>query len=106
MGFEHGLSFEPALNSSTLQHLLSCLKSPSTWLLIQAEQKEESHLLSYAYGVGTPLIWEEDFLVDLSDQKIYLLIHTATGEQEQAVLAWLQRCLHSSGLFKAELQEL
>ncbi len=106
MGFEHGLSFTPPLDSPTLERLLTCLKSPPTWPLVRAEQDEKTNVLRYAHAAGVPPVWGEDFLVDLSNQKLYLLLHTASGEQEQAVLVWLQHCLHTSGLFRAELQEL
>jgi len=106
MGFEHGLSFTPPLDSSTLARLLTHLKSPQVWPLVRAEQHGETYVLRYTHSAGVPPVWEEDFLVDVSDQKLYLLLHTAKGDQEQAVLGWLHHCLHTSGLPTAELQEL
>jgi hypothetical protein len=106
MGFEHGLYFAPPLDSPTLERLLTCFKSPPTWPLVQAEQDGKTCVLHYAHAAEMLPVWEEDFLIDLSDQKLYLLLHTATSEQEKAVLEWIQHCLHASGLLKGALQEL
>lgn len=106
MGFEHGFSFTPPLDSSTLACLLTHLKGPQVWPLVRAERAGGTCVLRYAHSTGVPPVWGEDFLVGVSNQKIYLLLHTATGEQEQAVLGWLHYCLHTSGLPTAELQEL
>ena len=95
----------PLLDSLTLEHLLTCLKRPPTWLLLRAEQNGQTHVLRYAYATGVPPVWEEDLLLCLSHQKLYVLQHTATEEQGQALLAWLQDCLHTSGLATAEFQE-
>ncbi|WP_019949530.1 hypothetical protein [Hymenobacter aerophilus] len=105
MGFEHELSFAPPLDFPTLQRLLTCLKRPPTWPLLRAEQDGQTHVLGYAYAAGVLPVWEEDFLLCLTNQKLYLLLHTVTGEQEQAVLAWLQDCLHTSGLATVEFHE-
>jgi len=61
--------------------------------------------MSYVFAAEKLPDWEEDFLVNLSAQKLYLLLHSATNEQEQAVLTWLQSCLHASGLFGLVFQE-
>jgi len=89
-----------------MQRLLTCLKRPPTWPLLRAEQDGQTHVLRYAYADGVLPVWEEDFLLCLTNQKLYLLLHTATGEQEPEVLAWLQDCLHTSSLATAEFQEL
>jgi hypothetical protein len=105
MGFEQEMSFTPPLQDSTLECLLTCVKSPPTWPLVRAEQAGETHVLRYALAAAGPLHWEEDFLIDLSNRRLYVLLHAATGEQEQAVLGWLQGCLHNNGLFGLEFQE-
>ena len=105
MGFEQVSSFTPPLDSLTLEHLLTCLKRPPTWPLLRAEQDGQTHVLRYAYAAGVPPVWEEDFLLCLSHQKLYVLQHTATGEQGLALVAWLQHCLHTSGLATAEFRE-
>ena len=58
--------------------------------------------MSYVFAAEKLPDWEEDFLVNLSAQKLYLLLHSATNEQEQAVLTWLQSCLHASGMTVAD----
>ena len=105
MGFEHESSFTPPLDAPAMERLLTCLKRPPAWPLLRAGQDGQTHVLRYAYAAGVPPVWEEDFLLCLSNQKLYLLLHTATGQQEPAVLAWLQHCLHTSGLATAEFQE-
>ena len=105
MGHEHEASFQSPLDFPTLERLLTLLKRPSAWQLLGAEQEGQTHVLRYAYVPGVPPMWGEDFLVYLSDQKLYVLLHTATGKQEQAVLGWLKDCLHTSGLFGLEFQE-
>lgn len=80
MGFEHELSFTPPLDFPTLERLVTCLKNPPNRPLVRADEDRETHLLHYAHAAGAPPVWEEDFLVDLSNQKLYLLLHTATGE--------------------------
>ena len=106
IGFEYGLSFTPPLDSPMLKRLLTSLENPPTWPLVRAEQDREAPVLRYAHAAEVPPVWKEDFLVDWSDQKLYLRLHTATGEQAQAVLAWFQHCLHTSDLFRTEFQEL
>lgn len=105
MGFEQESSFTPPLDSPTLEHLLTCLKRSPTWPLLRVEQDGQTHILRYAYAVGVSPLWEEDFLLYLSHKKLYVLLHTATGEQELAIIAWLQDCLHTSGLVTAAFQE-
>lgn len=104
MGFEHGVPFTPPLDSSCLERLLTCLQSPQVWPLVRTEQHGATHVLRYAHSAEVSPVWEEDFLVEVSEQRLYLLQHTAT--QEQAVLSWVQRCLHTSGMPMIELQEL
>jgi hypothetical protein len=104
MGFEHQVSFTPPLASPTRERLLTCLKNPPAWPLVDAQPNGNAHMLRYAYAAGVTPVWGEDFLVDLSDQKLYVLFHT--GQQEQAVLGWLQHCLQTSGLLGAAFQEL
>lgn len=105
MGLEHESSFTPPLDFPALERLLTCLKRPPTWPLLRSGQDGQTHVLRYAYAAGVPPAWEEDFLLCLTNQKLYLLLHTAIGEQEQAVLAWLQDCLHTSGVAPAEFQD-
>lgn len=104
MGYEHEVFFTPPLASSARERLLTCLKSPPTWPLVEAQQNGNAHVLRYAYAAEVEPMWGEDFLVDLSDQKLYVLFHT--GHQEQAVLGWLQHCLQTSGLSGVAFQEL
>jgi len=91
MGFEHGASFTPPLGSPSLERLLACLTSPAVWPLVRAEQHGERHVMRYAYSAEVPPVWEEDFLVEVSNQRLYLLQHTAA--EGQAVLSWIHRCL-------------
>ena len=105
MGFEQELSFASLLDSPTLERLLACVKIPPTWRLVRAEQEGETHILRYVLDAGKIPKWEQDFLVYLSEQKLYVLVHSATGDQEEEVLGWLQKCLHTSGLFGLEFQE-
>ena len=106
MGYEYELSFTPALDSRSLECLLTDLKQPPTWPLLRAEQDGQTHVLHYAYATGVPPAWEEDFLLCLSPQKLYVLLHTAPAEQAPAVVAWLQRCLLAGGLATAVFEEL
>ena len=105
MGFEHESSFTPPLDAPALERLLTCLKRPPAGSLLRAEQNGQTHVLRYAYAAGVLPVWGEDFLLCLSNQKLYLLLHTATGQQSPIVLTWLQHCLHISGLATAEFQE-
>jgi hypothetical protein len=106
MGHEYESSFTPPLDSFSLERLLADLQQPPTWPLLRTEQDGQTHVLHYAYAAGVPPAWEEDFLLYLSPQKLYVLLHTAPGEQAPAVLAWLQRCLPANGLATAAFEEL
>lgn len=106
MGFEQESIFTPSLGLPARQRLLTCLKQPQTWPLLRAEQDGQTYVLHYAYAAGVAPAWEEDFLLSLSPQKLYVLLHTAPGEQAPAVLAWLRRCLRTSGLATATFEEL
>lgn len=101
MGYEYESSFTPPLDSRSLERLLTALKQPSIWPLLRIEQDGQTHILHYAYAAGVPSAWEEDFLLYLSPQKLYVLLHTAPAEQAPAVLAWLQGCLPANGLATA-----
>jgi hypothetical protein len=56
------------------------------------------YLLRYAYASLGPVSWEEDFLVRVSAYELYVLLHTATTNQEAAVMAWLQEKVATLGL--------
>ena len=107
MGFEHESAFTPPLDSPAMERLLTCLKRPLAWSLLRAGQDGPTHVLRFAYAAGVPPVWEEDFLLCLSHQKLYLLLllHYPTAEQEQTVLAWLQHSLRASEISGVEFQE-
>ena len=95
------------MDSPTLERLLTRLKLPPSWSLLRAEQEGPPHVLRYAYAGEVSPGWEEDFLLCLSHQKLYLLLllHCPTAEQEQTVLAWLQHSLRASEISGVEFQE-
>ena len=98
MGYEYGFVFSLPLQAPQLEQLLHCLQTTHSWRLMQAIPGETSSLLRYAYHAAGPLAWGEDFLLEVSSQQVYLLLHTATADQTVRVLIWLQQGLASLGL--------
>lgn len=92
MGYEYAFVFNSPLDSSQVARLFNRLQTIHPWLLVQAEEQIVSCLLRYAYAASGPISWEEDLLLKISSQEVYLLLHTATREQEANVLSWLQQC--------------
>ena len=92
MGYEYAFVFDLPLESTQVARLFHRLQTIHPWLLVQAEEQMESCLLRYAYAASGPISWEEDFLLKVSSQEAYLLLHTGTGDQETNVLTWLQQC--------------
>jgi hypothetical protein len=98
MGYEYGFVFSLPLQTLQLKQLLYCLQTTHSWRLVQAMPVETSYLLRYAYLAAGPLAWDEDFLLEVSSHRIYLLLHTATADQTARVLTWLQQCVATLGL--------
>lgn len=98
MGYEYAFVFNSPLDSPQVARLFQRLQTNHPWLLVQAEQQLVSGLLRYAYAASGPTSWDEDFLLELSSQQVYLLLHTATGDQEPNVLTWLQQGIAILGL--------
>ena len=90
MGYEYGFVFTSPLQPPEVAQLVYQLKTAHSWLLVQVAQQARSGLLRYAYGASGPIAWDEDFLLEVSEQAIYVLLHTATAGQAASVLAWLQ----------------
>lgn len=78
--------------------LLHHLKTAHSWLLLSPAPLQTSTVVRYAYASAGPLAWDEDFLVEVSSQQVYLLLHTATADQTARVLAWLQQGTAKLGL--------
>jgi hypothetical protein len=83
MGYEYGVVFSLPLQTPQLDQLRHCL---------------QTYLLRYAYLPAGTSAWPEDFLLEVSNQRIYLLLHTATADQTTRVLAWLEHCAATLGL--------
>ena len=98
MGYECAFVFTSPLDSPQVARLFHHLQTSHPWLLVQAEQPGGSGLLRYAYAASGPLSWEEDFLLEVSSQKVYVLLHTATGDPKANVLTWLQQGIAILGL--------
>ncbi len=90
MGYEYGFVFTTPLDSRQLADLLHHLQTVHAWLLLPVLPSASRYLLRYAYAAPGPVSWDEDFLVQVSAHGLYLLLHTATANQEATVLAWLQ----------------
>lgn len=93
MGYEYAFVFNSPLDSPQVARLFHRLQTIHPWLLVQAEEQMVSCLLRYAYAASGPISWDEDFLLKISSQEVYLLLHTATRDQEANVLTWLQQCI-------------
>lgn len=98
MGYEYAFVFTSPLDSPQVTRLFHCLQTNHPWLLVQAEQQTVSWLLRYAYAASGPISWDEDFLLEVSSLQVYLLLHTATGNQEADILTWFQQCAAMLGL--------
>jgi hypothetical protein len=98
MGYEYAFVFNSPLDSPQVARLFHRLQTIHPWFLIQAEEQMVSCLLRYAYAASGPISWDEDFLLEVSSHEVYLLLHTATGDQEANVLTWLQQCTAILGL--------
>jgi hypothetical protein len=48
-------------------------------------------LVRYAYLASGPAAWDEDFLVEVSSQQLYLLLHMAPADHTTRVLTWLEQ---------------
>jgi hypothetical protein len=98
MGYEYRVVFTPSLGPPQVVQLLQQLQTAHPWLLVQVEQENGRYLLRYAYAASGPIAWDEDFLVEVSTQALYVLLHSAAGNQETSVLGWLQDCVATLGL--------
>ena len=98
MGYEYGFVFTAPLDSEQLADLLYHLQTVHSWLLLPATPSASHYLLRYAYTASGPASWDEDFLVQVSAHELYVLLHTATANQEATVLAWLQEEVATLGL--------
>jgi hypothetical protein len=98
MGYEYGFVFTAPLDSRQLADLLYHLQTVHSWLLLPATPSASHYLLRYAYTASGPVSWDEDFLVQVSAHELYVLLHTATANQEATVLSWLQEEVATLGL--------
>jgi hypothetical protein len=98
MGYEYGFVFSLPLQPPQLEELLHYLKTAHPWLLLSAALKDASDVVRYAYAASGPLAWDEDFLVTVDSQQVYLLLHTATVDQTARVLTWLRQGAAELGL--------
>jgi hypothetical protein len=98
MGYEYRVVFTPSLGPPQVMQLLQQLQTAHSWLLVQVVQENGHHLLGYAYAASGPIAWDEDFLLEVSPEALYVLLHSATRNQEASVLAWLQDCVATLGL--------
>jgi hypothetical protein len=101
MGYEYAFVFSlplPALQVDQLQH---CLQSTPSWRLVQAVSIEANYVLRYTYLPAGSSAWDEDFLLEVSSQQVYLVLHTATADQTTQVLTWLAHCAATLGLVGA-----
>jgi hypothetical protein len=98
MGYEYDFIFSLPIQAPQLEQLRHCLQTTHPWRMMQPMPGETSSLLHYAYLAADPLAWGEDFLLEVSSQQIYLLLHTATADQTARVLTWLQQSVASLGL--------
>ncbi len=97
MGYEYGFVFTTPLSLPQLEELTHNLQLTHSWFLVQIEQQASGYQLRYAYTASGPLSWDEDFLLLVSEQQLYVLLHTATASQESGVLAWIQECTATLG---------
>jgi hypothetical protein len=97
MGYEYGFVFSLPLQPPQLAGLLHSLKTAHPWLLLAAAE-DTSTVVRYAYAALGPLGWDEDFLVRVTSQQVYLLLHTATTDQTVQVCTWLQQGAAELGL--------
>ena len=98
MGYEYGFVFSLPLQTPQLKELLHCLKTAHPWLLLSAAPEDTNNVVRYAYAASGPLAWDEDFLVEVASQQVYLLLHTTTADQMQRALTWLQQSVAELGL--------
>ena len=98
MGYEYGFVFSLPLQPPQLEELLHYLKTAHPWLLLSAAPGDASAVVRYAYAASGPLAWDEDFLVAVASQQLYLLLHTATADQTARVLTWLRQGAAELGL--------
>lgn len=80
------------------EQLLHYLKATSSWHLRPARLGQVPYLVRYAYLASGPAAWDEDFLVEISSQQLYLLLHTAPADQTARVLTWLEQGAIALGL--------
>jgi hypothetical protein len=104
MGYEYGFVFSLPLQPPQLAELLHELKTAHPWLLLSAALGDISEVVRYAYAASGPLAWDEDFLVEVARQQVYLLLHTATADQTAQVLMWLQQSAAKLGLAGALIE--
>lgn len=98
MGCEYTFLFSLSLQLPQQEQLLHYLKATSSWHLLPARPGQMPYLVRYAYLACGPAAWNEDFLVDVSSQQIYLLLHTAPADQTARVLTWLEQGASVLGL--------
>lgn len=96
MGYEYQVHFPTRLAPVQLKRLLLYLEQPHSWCVVHQEPQGEGARLRYAYRLRRPPDWDEDFLLDVSAQEIYLLLHAAT--HLSAVWTWLQQGLAAQGI--------
>jgi len=98
MGYEYTFIFSLPLQMPQQEQLLHYLKATSSWYLMAARPVEMPYLVRYAYLASGPAAWDEDFLVEVSSQQVYLLLHTAPADQTAWVLTWLEQGATALGL--------
>lgn len=98
MGYEYGFVFNLPLQNLQLEELLRHLKTAHLWLLLSAALGDVRYTIRYAYAASGSPAWNEDFLVEVTTQQVYLLLHTATVDQTARVLTWLQQGVAELGL--------
>jgi len=98
MGCEYTFIFSLPLQLPQQEQLLHYLKATSSWHLMSARPGQMPSLVRYAYLASGPSAWDEDFLVEVSSQQLYLLLHTAPADQTTRVLTWLEQGANARGL--------
>jgi hypothetical protein len=98
MGYEYTFIFSLPLQMPQQEQLLYYLKANSSWHLMPARPAQIPYLVRYAYLASGPAAWDEDFLIEVSSQQVYLLLHTAPADQTARVLTWLEQGATALGL--------
>jgi hypothetical protein len=101
MGIEFISRFQQEVSQTTSEQLLQECLTYEQWQIISQNLGDASFQLK---GSPTRESWNEDGEIVVSTKELYVLFHSASGEQRENCISYLNNCLKKFNLF-SELEE-